>query len=402
MGQTVQCCSALGQRRAIRRSRLRQPEWSPVKLLIRLAVLPLIVALGGCDWVVMNPSGDIAAQQRDLIVISTILMLLIIIPVIALTVLFAWRYRSSNKDAVYDADWHHSTSLEVVIWAAPLVIIIALGAVTWVSTHLLDPYRPLARLDSNRPIPADVKPITVQAVALDWKWLFFYPELGIATVNELAAPVDAPINFKLTSSSVMNSFFVPALAGQIYAMPGMETKLHAVINHTGEYEGFSANYSGAGFSDMRFKFKGLSREDFDKWVAEVKASADRLDRAVYTELEKPSLKVAPRRYGGVEDGLYDAVLNRCVDPNKMCVKDMMRADSAGGGGLDGVRNVHFARPGDKDSRFVAAICTPAAPAAGGEGPASGASVSAEIFATPIALARREGAAERGVSVTVTE
>ncbi len=195
-----------------------------------LAVMPLLAVLCGCNFVVLDPSGDIAVQQRDLILISTGLMLLIIIPVMVLTALFAWRYRQSNTAAKYDPEWHHSTKLELVIWSAPLAIIICLGAITWMATHLLDPYRPLSRIASDRPLPANVKPLEVQVVALDWKWLFIYPEFGIATVNEMAAPVDRPVTFSLTSSSVMNSFFVPALAGQIYTMPGMETKLHAVIN----------------------------------------------------------------------------------------------------------------------------------------------------------------------------
>ncbi len=164
--------------------------------------------------VVMSPSGDIATQQRDLIIVSTVLMLLIIIPVIFLTLFFAWRYRRTNTAADYAPEWHHSTRLEIVIWSAPLAIIIALGAVTWISTHKLDPYRPLDRIDADRAIPADTKSLTVEVVALDWKWLFFYPDLGIATVNELAAPVDVPIDFKITASSVMNSFFIPALAGR--------------------------------------------------------------------------------------------------------------------------------------------------------------------------------------------
>ncbi|WP_271206080.1 ubiquinol oxidase subunit II [Methylopila jiangsuensis] len=320
--------------------------------------------------VVMSPSGDIAAQQRDLIVISTVLMLLIIVPVIALTLLFAWRYRESNKEATYDPDWHHSTQLEVVIWAAPLVIIIALGAVTWSSTHLLDPYRPLSRVAEGRPLPEGVKPLQVQAVALDWKWLFIYPELGVATVNELAAPVDRPINFQITSSTVMNSFFIPALAGQIYAMAGMETKLHAVINTAGVYDGFSANYSGAGFSDMRFKFHGVSEEEFGAWVAKAKASGATLDRATYTALEKPSVREPVKLFASVDGGLYDAILNMCVDTAKMCMKDMMRIDAQGGLGKEGIRNVfalqydaprsrggHHAPP----KRFVAAACTPEAP-----------------------------------------
>ena len=339
----------------------------PVRAYKLLALLPLSLLLAGCDMVVMNPSGDIAVQQRNLILISTGLMLLIIVPVIVLTLLFAWRYRSSNWEAKYDPDWHHSTSLEVVIWAAPLVIIIALGAITWVSTHLLDPYRPLERLDAERALPENVKPLEVQAVALDWKWLFFYPEYNVATVNELAAPVDRPITFKLTSSSVMNSFYVPALAGMIYAMPGMETKLHAVINKPGDFEGFSANYSGAGFSNMRFRFHGLDQAGFDAWIAKAREANATLDRAGYTELEQPSIADPVKRWSSVENGLYDAVLNRCVDRSKMCVKDMMAADKAGGGGREGVNNVlayEKARPDGTTAklRYVSAVsCTTDAP-----------------------------------------
>lgn len=167
----------------------------------------------------------------------------------------------------------------MVIWSAPLVIIIAIGAITWLSTHTLDPYRPLTRLDPSRPVPAGTRPLTVEAVALDWKWLFFYPDQGIATVNELAAPVDVPITFHITSATVMNSFFIPALAGQVYAMAGMETKLHAVINREGTYNGFSANYSGSGFSNMNFAFHGLTQQGFDQWVAKVKGSGQRLSTA---------------------------------------------------------------------------------------------------------------------------
>ncbi|PND18900.1 MULTISPECIES: ubiquinol oxidase subunit II [Sinorhizobium] len=309
-----------------------------LKFSRRLAVLPLFFVIAGCDMVVMSPSGDIAAQQRDLIVISTFLMLLIIVPVVFLTLFFAWRYRRSNTSATYDPEWHHSTALEVVIWSAPLAIIIALGAITWISTHKLDPYRPLDRLDAERAIPADARPLTVEVVALDWKWLFFYPDLGVATVNELAAPVDVPIHFKITASSVMNSFYIPALAGQIYAMPGMETKLHAVINKPGEYEGFSANYSGDGFSHMRFKFHGLDRQGFDDWVARVKAQGTALNRDAYLKLEKPSEREPVRYYAAVEDGLYRAILNLCVAPGKMCMEEMMHIDMMGGAGKESAEN----------------------------------------------------------------
>ena len=291
-----------------------------------LGLLP-IALLSGCNMVVMNPSGDIARQQGQLVVASTLLMLLIIVPVIVLTLLFAWRYRHKNTKAKYDPDWHHSTALELVIWGAPLLIIIALGLLTWISTHLLDPYRPLNRIDENRPIASDVKPLLVQVVALDWKWLFIYPEQGIATVNELVTPVDVPVRFKLTASTVMNSFYIPALAGQIYAMPGMDTTLNAVMNKVGVYDGFSANYSGAGFSHMRFKYHGVSDADFNAWVQKTRAAGGELSRAVYQTLEKPTEREPVRRYGAVAPELYHAVMNRCVDPATLCMDKMMAADA---------------------------------------------------------------------------
>ena len=307
-------------------------------LIRRLSALALPLALTGCDLVVMSPSGDIAMQQRDLIIISVVLMLLIIVPVIFLTFYFAWHYRRANTEARYDPEWHHSTRLEVVIWAAPLAIIIALGAVTWISTHRLDPYRPLDRIDAERPVTPETKTMTVEVVALDWKWLFFYPEQGIATVNELAAPIDTPIEFKLTGSTVMNSFYIPALAGQIYAMPGMQTKLHAVMNKEGVYDGFSANYSGDGFSGMRFKFHGLSNEGFDQWVARVKSQGSALNRDTYLKLERPSTRVPVTYYANVENGLYEAILNMCVKPGQMCQNEMMHIDMMGGAGIDSQDN----------------------------------------------------------------
>lgn len=287
--------------------------------------------LAGCDAVVMSPSGDVAVQQRDLIVWSTVLMLLVIVPVIVLTLWFAWRYRSTNTKATYKPDWDHSTVLELVIWAVPLMIIIALGAMTWVSTHKLDPYRPLDRIDAQTPVPVGMEPLTVEVVALDWKWLFIYPEQGIATVNELAAPVDRPIRFKITASTMMNSFFIPAMAGQIYAMAGMETKLHGVINEPGVYDGFSANYSGAGYSHMKFKFHGLGESEFDAWVKQNKDSGTSLSRDAYLLLAEPSIDDPVQRFATVDPTLYDAILNRCVEEGKMCMKDMMygHGDHAG-------------------------------------------------------------------------
>ena len=311
----------------------------PEPLFRRLWLLSLPVLLSGCEAVVLSPAGDIAQRQGNLIVVATVLMLLIVLPVMALTAWFAWHYRQSNTKASYDPEWHHSTQLELVIWSAPLLIIIALGAVTWISTHTLDPFRKLDRIAEGRPVPADVKPLKVQVVALDWKWLFIYPDYGIASVNEMAAPLDVPIEFQITASTVMNSFFIPALAGQIYAMPAMETKLHAVINQPGDYEGFSANYSGAGFSHMRFRFKGLAGADFDRWIETVRTAPDQLDRNEYLRLEKPSEREPVRHYGRTFSGLYDAILNLCVEPTQMCMRDMMAIDARGGLGLAGIYNV---------------------------------------------------------------
>lgn len=303
--------------------KLRGPTW--------LAAALAAASLAGCSKaVVLNPAGDIAAQQGNLVVTATVLMLIVIVPVILLTLLFAWKYRQGNTDAEYDPDWHHSTSLELVIWSVPLMIIIALGALTWIATHKLDPYRPLDRIDAQRALAADVKPLEVQVVAMDWKWLFFYPELGIATVNELAAPVDRPILFKLTATSTMNAFYVPDLAGMIYAMPGMQTELNAVINQPGVYKGMSSHYSGAGFSGMTFKFHGLSESDFAQWVAKTKSEGKPLTRQAYMDLAKPSERDPVQRFASVEEGLYDKVLNRCVEDGKMCMHHMMAIDENGG------------------------------------------------------------------------
>ena len=287
-----------------------------------LLLLPCIGLLGACHAVVMDPSGDIAVQQRDMLLVSTYLMLLIIVPVILLTVWFAWKYRQSNKEARYEPDWDHSTQLELVIWSVPLLIIICLGAITWVGTHLLDPFRPLDRIAPGRPIAKEINPLEVDVVALDWKWLFIYPEYGVATVNELAAPLDRPIDFHITSASVMNSFYIPALAGQIYAMVGMDTQLHAVINKPGKFSGMSANYSGAGFSGMHFTFYGRSEAEFAQWIAAIKQDKARLGRSDYLTLAQPTSNEPVRHYGSIDTSLYGAVLNMCVEPGKTCMNQM--------------------------------------------------------------------------------
>jgi cytochrome o ubiquinol oxidase subunit 2 len=294
----------------------------PVKRVRGLLLLALAPILGGCHLVLLDPSGYVARQQSDIMVTTTIIIALIIVPVLIAIAVVAWRYRASNRRADYDAKWDHSPRVELLVWAAPLLIIIAVGAVSWIGTHQLDPYRPLGRVGEHQPVPADVEPLEVDVVSLRWKWLFFYPQYGIATVNELAAPVNRPIEFKLTSDTMMDSFFVPALAGQVYTMPGMQTELHGVINKPGTYKGFSANYSGDGFTDMRFRFRGLSRQGFKRWVAKIRARGSGLSRKAYNRLKQPSRAESVHYYAHFADGLYARILKRCVDPGKACMSRM--------------------------------------------------------------------------------
>jgi len=299
-----------------------------LRTLSRLATALLVgIGLTGCELTVLNPAGDVAAQSGNLVIVSTLLMLIIILPVMFLIVYFAWKYREKNNPSDYDPEWHHSTKLELVIWSVTLLIIIALGALTWIYTHKLDPYRPLDRIAAGRPVPAEVKPLEVEVIAMDWKWLFIYPEQGIATVNEMAAPVDRPIRMKITATTTMNAFYVPDLAGMIYAMPAMETQLNAVINKPGVFQGMSSHYSGSGFSGMTFKFHGLNDQDFDAWVAKAKSAGTALDRPTYLALEKPSERNPVQRYASVDATLYHAILNRCVAEGKACMDAIMAKDA---------------------------------------------------------------------------
>ncbi|VVM87882.1 Cytochrome bo(3) ubiquinol oxidase subunit 2 [Pseudomonas fluorescens] len=268
-----------------------------------LGLLPLIgtLLLSGCNMTLLDPKGQVGLDERNLIITATLLMLLVVVPVIVMTFLFAWKYRASNTDAVYTPKWSHSTKIEIAVWAVPVLIIIALGYVTYKSTHALDPYKPLV---------SDVKPITIEVVALDWKWMFIYPEQGIATVNKIVFPAHTPINFKVTSDSVMNSFFIPALGGQIYAMAGMQTKLHLIANQNAEMDGISANYSGAGFTGMKFKAIATSQEDFDAWVSEVKKSPKQLDQAEYAALAKPSQNNPVELYSSVTPNQFQIIVDK--------------------------------------------------------------------------------------------
>ena len=258
--------------------------------------------LSGCNNLdLLAPKGPIGGAEKSLIATSTWAMLIVVIPVIFLTLLFAWRYRASNKSAEYRPNWAHSTAIEVAVWTIPALIILFLAVLTWKSTHELDPYKPLE---------SQVKPINVEVVALDWKWLFIYPDLGIASVNQLAIPVGTPVNFRITSDTVMNSFFIPQLGGQIYAMAGMQTRLHLMANDVGDYAGTSANFSGKGFSDMKFRTLAETPEDFNAWVAKARASTDHLDMDRYYAVAKPEEKASVSYFSSVDPKLFNNIVAR--------------------------------------------------------------------------------------------
>ncbi|WP_112843161.1 cytochrome o ubiquinol oxidase subunit II [Proteus mirabilis] len=274
-----------------------------IKSIGTLSLLAAAVLLSGCDMALMNPKGAIGAEQKTLILIALGLMLIVVIPVILMVIVFTYRYRESNTKATYRPNWAHSNKIELVVWTVPIIIIVILATITWKTTHELDPYKPLV---------SDEKPVTIEVVSMDWKWLFIYPEQGIATVNELAFPTNVPVNFKITSDSVMNSFFIPRLGGQIYAMAGMQTKLHLIANEPGEYQGMSASYSGHGFSDMKFTAIATpDRAGFDAWVAKVKQSSDTLNTtAAFDELAKPSQKNPVTYYSSVKPMLFQETISK--------------------------------------------------------------------------------------------
>ncbi|CAB3668165.1 Cytochrome bo(3) ubiquinol oxidase subunit 2 [Achromobacter deleyi] len=267
--------------------------------LTRIFGVGAVMLLGGCNMEILSPKGDIGMQERTLLFTATGLMLLVVIPVLFMIVSFAWKYRASNTKADYQPKWAHSTAIEIVVWTVPCIIVAILAVITWRSTHALDPYKPLV---------SEHKPVTIEVVSLDWKWLFIYPEYDIATVNEIAFPVDVPVNFRITSASVMNSFFIPQLGSQIYSMAGMETKLHLNAREPGTYAGISANYSGAGFSGMRFKAIATSQEGFDNWVKEAKASPTTLTPEAYQELTKRSERNPVVKYASVPPSMFEFIL----------------------------------------------------------------------------------------------
>lgn len=254
----------------------------------------------GVNVDVLNPMGEVAMKQKNLLVFTTLLSLVVILPVFAMLIIFSVRYNaSSKKKAAYKPNWEGNKAIEAVMWGIPCVIILVLSVITWQSTHDLDPYK---KLDS------DVKPLNVQVVALQWKWLFIYPDQQVASVNLLQIPKDTPVNFTITADAPMNSFWIPSLGGQVYAMSGMSTQLSLIANKTGDFKGSSANLSGSGFADMNFTARSSSQVEFDAWVATLKNSKNQLDAVSYKELAKPATVDTPLLYVLTQDGLYDTIL----------------------------------------------------------------------------------------------
>ena len=265
-----------------------------------------VALLGGCTEGVLDPKGPIAVAERQILFNALGIMLAIVIPTILATLGVAAWFRASNRRARYLPDFEYSGRLEVLVWAIPAMTVILVGGVAWVGAHDLDP---------RKPIVSTTRPINVQVVSLDWKWLFIYPDEGIATVNQLTIPVGTPVNFELTSSGVMNSFFVPQLGSQIYTMAGMVTRVHLQADHPGTYRGLSAQFSGDGFADMRFNVDAVPAEDFARWVDAARNAGPVLDGPTYADLVKPSSAVAPFTYRAVAPDLFNDIVSSVMQPN---------------------------------------------------------------------------------------
>jgi cytochrome o ubiquinol oxidase subunit 2 len=273
----------------------------PGFMLLALAMLCLVPLLGGCsDLILFNPKGPIGDSERTLILVAFALMMIVVIPVIVMSIWFPLKYRETNTKADYQPNWDYSKRIEIVMWVIPFIIVSILATILWFETHRLDPYKP---------IESDAKPLQVEVVSLDWKWLFIYPEHNIAVVNQFVFPEKIPLNFLITSDTVMTSFFIPQLGSQIYAMAGMKTRLHLMADEQGEFLGHNQQFSGAGFPDMNFKAKATSRQDFDSWVQKVKESPNKLDLARFDELRKPGVSDSPIYFSSVDPGLLDHIVN---------------------------------------------------------------------------------------------
>ncbi|MDO8518403.1 MAG: ubiquinol oxidase subunit II [bacterium] len=260
---------------------------------------------------VLEPAGVVALAERTLMINATLLMLIVVVPLFVLAFFVAWHWRAGNKKATYMPNWEHSKMDELVWWAIPFEIVLVLGALTWTSTHQLDPRKPL---DDARGEP----PLVIQVVALEWKWLFIYPEQHIATINMLELPVGRPVEFEITADAPMNSFWIPRLGGQIYAMTGMVTRLNLIATQPGVFAGGSANYSGSGFAQMKFTVHAVPVADFNAWVQTTASSSQILDTSTYNALAQPNIQLQPQYYALPDTTLYNSIVEKfmSIGPEK--------------------------------------------------------------------------------------
>ncbi len=280
-------------------------RWAFWLLLVFTVVFIGAVYLYQGSIAVLSPQGIIGKKQSDLLILSIYLMLIVVVPVFLMTILIVWKYRASRNHSDFDPGFTHSTKAELIWWGVPFIIILILSVLTWKGSHELDPFKPLE---------SEVEPLTVQVVALQWKWLFIYPEQKIAAVNFFQFPEKTPVHFEITSDAPMNSFWIPALGGQIYAMAGMKSQLYLMADAPGNYRGLSANISGDGFSGMNFVAKASSEAEFQEWVQALQASSRVLDRSSYEELAEPSAYVPESFYRLGDRSLFDWVIMKYMMP----------------------------------------------------------------------------------------
>jgi len=248
-----------------------------------------------------DPKGPIGDAERFVIVAAFVLMLIVVIPVFVMSSWFPWKYRAANSKATYMPKWNYSLGIDLAMWLVPVAIVTALGILSWKATHNLDPYKPI---DSGG------KPIRIEVVSLDWKWLFIYPDHDIAVVNQLVFPAGVPLSFRITSDTVLTSFFIPQLGSQIYAMPGRQTRLHLLADEPGTYAGHNQQFSGRGYADMHFKAIATSREQFEAWVQKARQLPDKLDPARYSQLAKPSIAHSVTYFSAVKPGLFGHIIRK--------------------------------------------------------------------------------------------
>jgi cytochrome o ubiquinol oxidase subunit 2 len=263
-----------------------------------IAIASTAMGLASCDEGVLDPHGPVGNAERIILYNATAIMLAVIVPVIVLTLVFAWWFRAKNSRALYRPDWEYSGRIEMIIWCIPALVILFLGGIAWTGSHDLDPPVPLQEATA---------PLDIEVISLDWRWLFIYPREGIASLNRLVVPAGTPLRFRLTSTTVMNSFFVPQLGSQIYAMPNMVTRLNLEADQPGTFEGLSAQFSGDGFSDMRFDVVATETKAFTEWVEATKTQGGVLDARSFEELVKPAKADGVRTYARVTEGLFDSV-----------------------------------------------------------------------------------------------